>query len=202
MRPRTPADPPGQPRPPGGVRQLLYNRPSDTLVAVMGLRPSPPLQRLFYRRLPWEEYCPVGVRHELESQEDAHCCERVPYLVFNEKRFREPDRQRVPAYLEPLLKDRGLTPPPEMWGADWLGIRRINLETGEDTRVLDEESLRPPLPYTSGWVSQIISVSADGSGAVCQVGLTPGGGVDYWVMELSFFGGPRRMVARLPYVFL
>jgi hypothetical protein len=108
----------------------------------------------------------------------------------------------TPAYLEPLLKGKGLPPPSEAWGADWYGVRRVNLETGEDARVLDRESLQPPPPYTAGWVSGILSVSADGSSAVCTVGLTPGGGVDYWVLELSFFDGCRRMVAKLPQAFL
>jgi hypothetical protein len=58
------------------------------------------------------------------------------------------------------------------------------------------------VPYTSGWVSQILGVSADGSHAVCAVGLTPGGGVDYFVFEIALPGGLRRMVARLPDVFL
>jgi hypothetical protein len=69
-------------------------------------------------------------------------------------------------------------------------------------RVLDEESLHVPPPYTSGWVSQILSVSADGSGAVCVVGLTPGSQMTYFVYELSFNDGLGRKVAELPQVFL
>jgi hypothetical protein len=160
----------------------------------------PPVERLYYRRLPGEAYHPVGVRHELESQQDAECCERTPYLIFNEMRFREP--RRTPAYLETVLKGKGFSLPPEGWAGDWLSVRRFNLESGEDEGVLDRESLRPPPPYTSGWVSRILSVSADGSGAVCRVGLTPGGGVDYYVAELSLADGIRRLIARLPRVFL
>ena len=44
---------------------------------------------------PAEEYTPVGVRHELESQVDAHCCEAAPFLIFNEMRFREPDPRQA-----------------------------------------------------------------------------------------------------------
>jgi hypothetical protein len=46
----------------------------------MARHPGPPpfVERLYYRRLPEEAYHPVGVRHELESQQDAHCCERTP----------------------------------------------------------------------------------------------------------------------------
>ena len=197
MKPRWPDEPPDAGRPPGQVHGLLYNRPSDTLVAVMA-RNDPPAHRLYYRRLPGASYCPVGVRHELESQQDAHCCEHAPLLIFNEMRFREP--RPLPAYLEAALKGKGL--PPQEWAADWLGIRRFNLETGEDRRVLDEESLCPPPPYTSGWVSQILSVSADGSGAVCVVGLTTGSPTEYFVYEVSLAGGLRRMVAELPQVFL
>jgi hypothetical protein len=147
--------------------------------------------------LPGTAYSPVGVRHELESQQDAHCCEQAPFLVFNEMRFREP--RPTPAYLQVVMKGKV---PPEPWGADWLGIRRFNLETGEDTLVLDKESLRPTPPYTSGWVSQLLSVSADGSNAVCVVGLTPGGTMKYFVYELSLAEGLGRMIAELPQVFL
>jgi hypothetical protein len=194
--PQKPSDPG---RPPGCVHALLYNRATDTLVAVMaqGFNLGPPVHRLYARRLPEATYHPVGVRDELESQRDAHSCERAPFLIFNELRFRKP--QPMPAYLEVVLQGRKL--PPEPWGADWIGIRRLDLETGEDTRVLDEGSLNPPPPYTSGWVSQILSVSADGSGAVCTVGLMPGGGVDYFVFEVSLAHGLRRMIAKLPDVF-
>jgi hypothetical protein len=51
-------------------------------------------------------------------------------------------------------------------------------------------------------VSQILSVTADGSGAVCVVGLTPGSRMQYFVYELSFNGGLQRLVAELPEVFL
>ncbi len=187
-------------RPPGAVHALLYNRPADTLVAVIarGSPPGPPLHRIYARRLPAAAYRPIGVRHELESQQDARCCERAPLLIFNEFRFREPSP--IPAYLKATLRGREL--PHDSWGADWLGVRRLDLETGAEARVLDEGSLHPPAPYTSGWVSEILSVTADGSGAVCTVGLTPGGGMDYYVFEVALPGGLRRMVAKLPDVFL
>jgi hypothetical protein len=190
-------------RPPGSVKGLLYNRRSNTLVAVLDRRPDsgPPVKRLYYRRLPGDDYRPVDVRHEFESQETAHCCEGSPYLVFNEMRFEEPESPRIPTYLEGLLKDKHM-PPQVGWGADWLGIRRFDLETGEDARVLVEETLRPPPPYTTGWVSGILSVRADGSGAVCTAGFMPGGGVDYYVVEVSFTGGVSRVIAKLPHVFL
>ena len=115
-----------------------------------------------------------------------------------EFRFRKPEP--TPAYVEIVMRGRPL--PPKPWGADWVGIRRLDLETGNDLRVLDEESLHPPRPYTSGWVSDILSISADGSAAVCTVGLTPGGGVDYYVFEVSLTFGLGRMIAKLPNVFL
>jgi hypothetical protein len=51
-------------------------------------------------------------------------------------------------------------------------------------------------------VSQILSVSPDGSGAVCVVGLTAGGAMTYFVYEVSFAEGLGRMIAELPQVFL
>jgi hypothetical protein len=187
-------------RPRGCVDSLLYNRPADTLVAVMaqGSEPGPPVHRLYARRLPEVTYRPIGVRHELESQNDAHSCERAPLLIYNELRFRE--RRPTPGYLEVVL--RGRKPPPEPWGADWIGVRRFDLQTGDDTRVLEESSLHPPSPYMSGRVSAILSVSADGLNAFCKVGLIRGGGVDYFVFEVSLQHGLRRMIAKLPNVFM
>ena len=194
MKPFSPDDSPDAGRPLGHVHQFLYNRPSDTRIAVM-IGSESPAHRIHYRRLPGTAYRSVGVMHELESQQDVHSCQETPFLIFNELGFRKP--RPTPTYLKVVLKGKDL-PPERGWGADWLGIRRFNLETGEDTRVLDEDSLRPPPPYTSGWVSELLSVSADGSGAVCVVGLTPGSQMKYFVYEMTFAHGLKRMVAELP----
>jgi hypothetical protein len=163
-----------------------------------GLEKRLTVQRLYFRCLPAEAYRPVGVRHELESQEDAHCCEAAPFLIFNELRIRE--TQPIPAWLQQLSKGKRL--PPAGHGADWLGIRRFNLETGEDQRLLDKETLHPIPPYTSGWVSRIMSVSVDGSSAVCTVGLTAGETMKYFVFEVSLADGLKRNITELPRVFL
>lgn len=204
MEASKPHDQPDASRPRGAVKGLLYNRRANTLVAVMHRRPEPgpPVERLYYRRLPGESYQPVDVRHEFESQETAHCCDGSPYLVFNVMRFREPEPRGVPAHLAAVLSEKDLPRRPGRWFADWVGIRRFDLETGVDAQVLVQETLRPPAPYTSGWVSEILSVRADGSGAVCKVGFTPGGGVDYYVVEVSFGSGATRVIARLPELFL
>jgi hypothetical protein len=183
-------------RPPGTVHTLLYSHPANALVAVL-TQTSPPAHRLYYRRLPETAYHPVEVQDEFESQQDPHCCDRVPCLVFNEMRFRPP--QPRSGYLGTVLNGNR---PTESWEADWVGIRRVNLETGEDVRILDEESLHPHPPHTSGWVSQILDVSPDGSEVVCVVGLSLGSEMSYFVYELSFRDGLRRLVAELPHVFL
>jgi hypothetical protein len=199
MKPQLPQEPSGSVRPPGIVEGLIYNRSSETLVAIMrGGRKGLPVQRLYYRRLPEHAYRPVGVRHELESQQDAHCCEAAPFLIFNEMRFEQP--RPAPPYLQQIFK--GKPAPPGGWGSNWLGIRRFDLETGEDQRVLDAESLNPPPPYSSGWVSRIMSVSGDGSLAVCTVGLSAGGHMEYFVFEVSLAKGLVRKIAELPGVFL
>jgi hypothetical protein len=184
----------------GAPQRLLYNRPSDTLVVIVAraLDEGLTVQRLYHRHVAESSYQPVGVRDQLECQKDAHCCDDTPLLIFNEMRFREP-RPR-PAYLQEILK--GKPAPPQGWGADWIGVRRFNLATEEDKRIVDKETLNPPAPYTSGWVSQIMSVFADGSGVVCKVGLSWGGRMDYFVYELSFTEGLKRKIAELPRVFL
>jgi hypothetical protein len=186
MNPRLPEDSSRPINPPGLIDRLLYNRPSHSLVAVMDVRlkKGQPAQRLYYRRLPAEAYRPVGVRHELESQQDAHCCEAAPYLVYNAIRF-ESQRDREGGF-----------------EANWVGIRRFNLETGLDEQVLDERTLCLGTPESSGWMSRIMGVSSDGSGAVCTVGLTTCGEGGYFVYEVSFAEGLKRMVTKLPRVFL
>jgi hypothetical protein len=206
MKPWTPYHPPGPDRPPGTVDRLLYSRPSNTLVVVMahGLQRCPAAQRIYCRRLPDTNYLPIGVRDEVEfeSQQDAHCCDGAPFLIFNEMHIKKFEPDPVPGWVEAAFHGNKLPHQSERWWCDWLGIRRVNLETGEDVRVLDKESLHPPPPYTSGWVSDILSVSADGSEAVCTVELMRGGEMTYFVFEVSPAGGLKRQVAELPDVFL
>jgi hypothetical protein len=181
------------------VDRLLYNRPSDALIVIASQRheDGPPFQRLYYRRLPEKTYRPVPIRHPLESQTEALSCSDVPFVVFNELVFRKPEP--VPEYLKAVTKGKL---PPQGHGADWRGIRRFNLISAEDKLLLDEENLAPFPPYTSGWVSGLISVSADGTGGICTVGLTAGGMMRYFVCELSFTEGIKKAIAELPHIFL
>jgi hypothetical protein len=71
-----------------------------------------------------------------------------------------------------------------------------------DTRVLDRESLNPLSPDTPGWVSRILSISADGSSAVCVVFLPSGAAASYSVYEVSLAEGRKRKIAELPHTFL
>jgi hypothetical protein len=121
------------------IQGLLYNRSAGSLVAIarreLELRPT--VYRLYYRRLPDETYQPVGIRHELESQQDPLSCEATPFLIFNELCFRN----------EPILDYRASPAKGQAktlgYGADWIGIRRFNLQTGIDKRVLEKETINP-----------------------------------------------------------
>jgi hypothetical protein len=148
--------------------------------------------------LPSDKYHPVAVRHESESQESAHCCEDAPYLIFNEMRWKEHPALRARVWTDDV------SIPTKGWSADWFGIRRFNLATGEDTVVLTQDILRPSPPQlvTPPWVSDILSVRPDGSGGVCTVGLPTGAHMDYNVYDVSFTEGLVRMVATLPNTFL
>jgi len=181
------------------VHALLYNRPTNSLVAVTAreLDDGMQFQRLYYRRLPAEVYRPVGARDLLEDQKDPICCASAPFLFFNEMRYREIGR--TPPYLKHLLKGQTSFP---TYGGDWFGVRRYNLETGEDRTVLDEDTLKPPTQYSRGWVARLLTVSADGRTAVASVGLQAGGRVTYFVCELSFTDGLKEIIAELPRVFL
>jgi hypothetical protein len=179
--------------------RLMYNEVSKSLVAVMEDTDEdrPPLQRLYYRRLQDEKYSSVMARDILEDQRHAHFSASAPFLIYNEWRFIE--HEPVPL---PFLK--GLPPQSKekAWGGDWMGIRRFNLETGEDKRMLDRQKLNIPSCYVDGWVSEILSVSADGSHAVCKVGLNRGQRCSYFVYEVSLLEGLKREIAELPQIFL
>ena len=187
--------------PPWNRERLLYNGPSQTFVVVMNRefgQSGPPSRRLFYRRLPERTYEPISLRHELESHEYAHCCETTPYLIFNEMRFE--DRPPTPEYLKGIVRKKSL--PPRGWGANWMGIRKVDLVTGEDKRVIEAESFSVPSPYGGGWVREILSVARDGSLATCIIGLDIGGRLDYSVYEISLTEGLQRKIADLPQTFL
>jgi hypothetical protein len=188
--------------PAGSIEGLLYNGPSETLVTITCRRlpQGPSAYRLYFRRLPELIYHPVVPRDEWENQNNALCCEQAPFLFFNEFRFRPlPKAEPLPAYLQQLVKDQA---EPPAYGADWIGIRCFNLQTGEDRRVLDQETINPPSPYTIAWVSSLMSVNADGSGGVCRVSLSTGGIAKCFVHELSFTEGLGRRIAELPHVFV
>jgi hypothetical protein len=173
------------------VDRLLYNRTCESLVVVIRKQLNTRLNvnRLYFRGVADTSYDAVPVQHSCESQEDAACCEAAPFLIYNEMRLSPP------------------APRSSGCAADWKGIRRFNLTTGLSQLVLDKESLRPPRPYTAGWVSSIIAPWPDGSGAVCRVGLEKCESsnrvvMDYFVFEISFQDGLLRQIAALPRVFL
>lgn len=166
------------------IRALLCSRAAESLVVVTSqrLEEGMEVRRLYYRRLPWELYSPVSVRHPLESQQDATCCWDAPFLFYNEMRFRTTEPKSW--YPSELMK--GQPEQPVYHGADWMCVRRFNLRTGDHETVLDENTILPPPPFIGGWVSSLMSVSADGSSALCTVGLDLGGQMKYFVCEVGF----------------
>jgi hypothetical protein len=183
-------------RPPGTAQGLLYNRSSQTLIADM-LSDESPVHRLYYRKLPGTAYLSIAVQDEGDSQSDAQSCESSPYIIFNVMRYTRLPQPPPPAPW--TIKEKEPSDPG--WGGNWIGIHRFNLVTGEDARVFDELRLRLPQPFTSGWISGILSASNDGSGAVVVMGLSTGI-MRYFVYELSFIDGLGRQIAELPYTFL
>lgn len=132
---------------PSSINALLYSRAAGSLVAVTSLRLEEGMEvrRLYYRQLPWELYRPVSVCHPLESQQDAICSWDAPYLFYNEMRFREP----APKSWYPSELMKGQPERPIYYGGDWKCVRRFNLRTGEQERVLDEETILPPHPISA-----------------------------------------------------
>jgi hypothetical protein len=169
--------------------RLLYNRVADVLIVVAQTElGTVPVKRLYFRPVTEPSYHPVPVQDSLEIQEDPASSETAAYLIYNEMRLRPPQ----PGFSEV--------------GADWVSVRRFSFETMVSEIVLDRPGLRPPPPYLSGWVSGILAVWPDGTGAVCSVGFkkTAGNGgfvVDYFVYDVSFKDGLRRQITALPQVF-
>ena len=178
---------PGQCR----VERLLYNRPSNTLVAVVntlveGSKLS--VFRHYVRAATATHYSPVNARHDCESQMSAACCEAAPFMIYNEWRFRAHEETSTHA-------------------ADWECVAQVDLATGIGETVLDAYSLRPPPPYNSGWISDILAAWPDGSGAVCKIALAIVEGnaklaIGYFVYDVSFKDGLVRQITSLPHIFL
>lgn len=174
------------------IERLLYNRSSEKLIAVVleELEEVPVLARLYYRCVGESTYRPVPTQNILDSYADAVSCDDSGFVVYNVMRYRPP------------------TPGVREFGADWIGVSRFNLLTGYSEIVVDASKIRPALPYASGWVSSILSAHADGSGAICSVGLEKSGedgaivDLEYFVFEVSFTRGLVREIAALPNVFL
>jgi hypothetical protein len=150
---------------------------------------GPPVNRLYFRAAAGGSYQALPVQGDSESQEDAASCEAAPFLIYSEMRVRPPD------------------PSSSGFAADWIGLRRFDFVRGVSETVLHKQSLCPPSPYVSGWVSSIISAWPDGLGAVCKLGferpVANGGSlVDYYIYDVAFGDGLGRQVAALPLIFL
>jgi hypothetical protein len=181
---------------PSHVETLLYSPTAASLVAVTSRRLEEgfEVRRLYYRPVSWGLYMPVGVRHPMETQNDAVCCCDAPYLFFNVWRYQAIDPRWW--YPSEILGSR-LAPSPG-FGADWFGVDRFDLRTGEHQTVLDERTMLLPPGYVGGWISRIMSVSADGASAICHAGLDLGGQVRYFVCEVELFDGSTTIIAELP----
>jgi hypothetical protein len=134
----------------------------------------------------------------MEDQREPRVCEDAPYLFFSEWQLREDERE-VPFYMPDAAKIKAESP--QGWFADWRGIRRFDLSTGEDRTVLDEATLRPPSQYPRAWVSKLMNVSPDGKGGICIAALHTGGFVHYCVYDFTFADGLTHKITDLPRIF-
>ena len=111
----------------------------------------------------------MSIGHPMESQCDAVCCWEALFLFFNVWRFQSLEPTSPASWYPSEILGSRHTPSPR-YGGYWCRISRVDLRTGEHQTVLDEKTIRLPPTFSDGWVSRIMSVSADGKTAICQLG--------------------------------
>jgi hypothetical protein len=139
--------------PPGyGFAQLLYNPPSGILIIELCHGTSQQFlpNRLFLRHKDAEGYRHLGMPEETCSQESAVTSPGQPTLFFNSNR----------------LKIQG-----DRVSGEWDGLYSVDLEKLAIVRCASQETLKLPPPYNDCWVTNLLSLSADGEVLYLTIGL-------------------------------
>jgi hypothetical protein len=123
--------------------RIAYNRSSDTVVAQFR---SGRVGMLYYRNRRRRRYRKVAQLGERVSYRDVITADAAPMTFVNVLEFGT-----------------------EAEGGDWLGVARMDMQTRKIALVFCEEDIKLSLPYSRGWVRNLLEAWADGRGVVCII---------------------------------
>lgn len=163
--------------------QLLYNKPSNTIVAQFRRMASSglPIEELYLRVASELEYRKVVGSDAQITCWDPLSCGHKPFVIFN------------------AFKLGGA-------GGDWVSVSRIDLPRGNVKRLIDRSTLRLPDHFTAGWIASILDIDSEGRTILCRLALETErdgvGSVQYFVSEIDVTTGGISNLATLPNVFV
>lgn len=162
--------------------RLLYNRPSDCLVAhfLRLIDSQIPTQDLYYRQSSGSDYVKVPKEDRTKSYCDPISCRGKPYIFFNVVQW---DKSGV--------------------GSNWLSVSRLSLPDGAVAHLVDRNRLRLPTGCLRGWVNSVLDVNNEGTVLTCKVALEFETGphdsrAEYSVRDLNLATGEHKPLASLP----
>lgn len=166
-------------------KQLLFSSAANTLVlqacsASESWRP----ERLYFRHIEEDQYRPIGVPHDLVSQESPFVHSSKPLLAFisNQHKFIVDGEDREGHY------------------ADWCSLTILNLEDGSEIQSVDDANLQLPTGTKHGWICGIVAFGD--SGLFVKAALSKSESfVEYFIAELDATMSLKPVTA-LPAVFM
>jgi hypothetical protein len=166
----------------GHFRKLLYNEPSECLIAAFQLKLDEQhwSEDLYYRKKSSSEYVQIAGSSEAIHYYPIVSCARAPLIFFDVTKWNE-------------------------IGGDWESISSFNLDTSELQTVVTKTDIHQP-EFERVWVSSLISARDDASSVFCSVAfekaIANGSKVSYWLCELRFADFALTRIAELPSTFV
>lgn len=141
--------------------KLLYNPPSETIIAELQSVGDEFLPNRIYTRKDGSlKYEPINDFEKLVSSESAVTPLGRPRLFYLSNRLKRTS-----------LNLSGDREPVDGFSGDWEGLYSFDLDRRKNEKIADKNSLPIPRPYTTGWITGLVNVSADATDLYLTVGL-------------------------------
>jgi hypothetical protein len=134
-----------------GPHRLLYNPPSETIIAELrsiGDQFFP--NQIYTRKKDSLKYEPIKSFQRMVSSESAVTSLARPLLFYLSNELEK--------------KDEGFS-------GNWEGLYSFDLQKRTHFKIAGKDSLRLPSPNVEGWVTSLVNVSADASELYLTVGM-------------------------------
>lgn len=134
-----------------GPYRLLYNPSSETVIAeVRSIGEQFFPNQLCIRKQDSLKYQPIKSFGQMVSSESGVTSLGRPLLFYLSNKLTK--------------RDKG-------YSGDWEGLYSFNLLTLTHHQIAGKDSLRFPPPYTGGWITSLVDVSADANELYLTVGM-------------------------------